>query len=257
MTRLVTVADYAWPIDPALLPDYVTAVCGYVGGSTPHVWTDAEVQRVKDSGRQWWPIWTVPQRGIGISDGNGAAVGMIEQLRLRSYPGNAPVFLDVEHSTWTANPAGAQAAIHYWKRSMQEEGWPNTFAYVPLEAGFDWVAYWTNTAPTILPAGWVGQQYGGEVNNGKYDLSVMDLDLLMPAAIPLPRKAKPMTTVYQNITAPGRPSFAVVGGKAVAVSTAEQWQRYKDAGAEMVAADAQHFADVAAALGGLPDHVKV
>jgi hypothetical protein len=147
---------------------------GYVGGNTPHIWTAAEIAVFTDRGYDWWPIWTLPERALTVVDGTQAGLGMRDELARRRYPTNRPVFLDCEHSAWAANPAGARAAIAQWKALMRLKGWANAHAYVPLDAGFDWIAWWTNVRPDVLPAGVIGQQYGGSGISSAYDLSVFD-----------------------------------------------------------------------------------
>lgn len=169
-------ADMAYPIDFGLLPDDVEAILGYVGGDTPYVWTPLESEDAQRSGggRQWWPIVTLPERALRTQDGWRCAAVMLAALPEHGVSKTAPVFIDCEHDAWVANPAGAQAAIDGWKAQMRAGGYPNTFAYVPLVAGFDWVANWTNVEPSHLPAGWIGEQYGGNSAGGAYDLSAFD-----------------------------------------------------------------------------------
>jgi hypothetical protein len=180
VSTLVLVADAAYPFDYTRLPTGVHAIAGYVGGDTPHVWSQAEVDAVLATGREWWPIWTAPSRGQAIDAAQGGrdGAGMINALRNYRLVNDPPQFYDVEFSTWQANPAGARAAITAWKNTLHAAGYPHTYAYVPLDAGFDWVAYWTNVQVPSLPAGWVGQQYAGNALGGACDLSVFDLDLV-------------------------------------------------------------------------------
>lgn len=177
---LVLVADAAYPFDYALLPGNVDAVAGYVGGDTPHVWSAAEIAAVRATGRWFWAIWTAPSRGQAITAAQGGidGAGTVSALAARGYPKTDPVFYDVEYADWTADPAGARAGITAFKNTLTAAGYPHTFAYVPYSAGFDWVAYWDNIAPSVLPAGWVGQQYGGNAVSGHADLSIFDTERL-------------------------------------------------------------------------------
>ncbi|HET7414773.1 MAG TPA: hypothetical protein VFI97_03655 [Arthrobacter sp.] len=74
-----------------------------------------------------------------------------------------------------ANPVGAAGAISAFKKTVYAAGWKEVYAYGPLALNRDWVALWTNIRPTSLPAGWVGQQYGGKPG---LDYSIFDADLL-------------------------------------------------------------------------------
>lgn len=175
MTRLVLVGDAAYPPAISTLPADLFAMCGYVGGDTPHVWGGAEVQRVLDSGRQWWPIWTAPSTGQRLTKDGGAKAGEGMSAVLGSYPvtRETPCFLDVENGSYNADVAGSKAYIAEWKTVMRSHGYVNCFAYVPWAAQTDWVAYWNNIRPTELPKNVVGWQYGGYPG---IDLSIFDLD---------------------------------------------------------------------------------
>ncbi|SRR6266567_3101228 len=177
---LALVADASKPFDYSLLPPGVVAIAGYIGGDTPHVWTLAEVAGVHATGRDFWPIWTAPSRGQAIDAIQGGIDGAAAVRSLAAYglPATLPVFYDVEYADWAANPATALQAILAFKRTVVAGGHPNVFAYVPYTANFDWVAYWDNVEPTDLPAGWVGQQYGGNAVGGAADLSAFDLGRL-------------------------------------------------------------------------------
>lgn len=178
-------ADMAYPIDFKKLPKDVDAVLGYVGGDTPNIWTPLQAAQAASSrpGRVWWPIWTVPERALKTQDGWAAADGVLAALPAYAHMKSEPVFLDVEHDAWVASPVGARQCIDAWKAHMHAAGYFHAYAYVPFVAGFDWVANWTNEAPSRIPATWIGQQYGGETGDAPYDLSVFDDSLW---AVPTP-----------------------------------------------------------------------
>lgn len=173
---MLLAADAAYPFDLALLPPGVTAVLGYVGqsGATPHLWSVAEIMAVQQRGYQWWPIWTVPQRALRGQDGTDAAGGMASALTGRGYPQGGPVFLDVEHSAYAADPVGAVDCALSWQHGMAWRGWPAAYWYSSLGAPCDWVADWTGTRPTSLPVGKIGVQYDHALAGDAYDLSVFD-----------------------------------------------------------------------------------
>lgn len=176
MTRLVKAADCAFPFDYSILPDDVTVILGYVGeyGNTPHIWSTQEVTAARDTGRIWCPIWVTPQRGLVQADGVHAARGMVAALVQYRHPKHLPVFLDIEYASYHANPVGAMGAVQAWQFGMAAAGWQNAIAYLPKEAGAGWIADWTGVDPTSLPVGWRGEQYAGNVDHGRYDLSEFD-----------------------------------------------------------------------------------
>jgi hypothetical protein len=176
---LIRAADAAFPGTP---PANTKVILGYVGasGHTPHIWTTTQVQSVRSSGRQWWPIWVPPQGVMSAAAGTLAAQGMIAALPGYSHPKSYPVFLDVETSSWEASPSGVKAAVTAFKTHMRSAGYTRPFGYLPRDAGMDWIANWTGNTPddvpTSLPAGVIGQQYLG--NYGSWDYSVFDASLL-------------------------------------------------------------------------------
>jgi len=180
VSELIRVADGAYPHPPyTFLPDDVMVWAGYLGGHTPHPWTAADIADARRLVGAWWGIWTAPdRRAITATDGVQDAAGTVARLVELSYPRADPVFYDVEYATWQADPAGARAAITAWKRGLAAAGYRNAYAYVPLSAGFDWIAHWTGARPTSLPAGVIGIQYDHGLFNDAYDISVFDASLL-------------------------------------------------------------------------------
>lgn len=183
---LLHVADCAYPIPTAGYPKDLFAVAGYVGGNTPHVWTASERDAIHNIGLRWWGIWTMPERALTAQDGIDAARGQVAAYNTIPYPKDAPALLDIEHSAYVANPAGAEAAVAAWRQAMNAAGWPVAVPYLPLVANHGWVAQWDNVRPDTLPAGWLGKQYGGETSPYALDLSVFDPSVDGTAARPAP-----------------------------------------------------------------------
>ncbi len=180
MASLIRVADGAYPQDSyAFLPTDMHVWAGYLGGHTPHPWTVTEINAARANGLTWWGIWTAPdRRAITAMDGTADGAGTVARLTQINYPTSDPVFYDVEYATWHADPTGARAAISMWKHALAAAGWHHAYAYVPLSAGFDWIAHWTGARPASLPAGVVGIQYDHALANDRYDISVFDPSLL-------------------------------------------------------------------------------
>lgn len=177
MSDLVDVVDAAYPFDYRRLAGSVRVVLGYIGqaGETPHIWTQPEVDAVRVAGKVWAPIHTVPPGAFSLDAGKQAANMMREELTRYAYPSNGPVFLDVERSTYIANPQGARAGIAAWTVEMQAAGHSHAIAYVPAEAGYGWIADWTGSRPNFLLPNELGWQWQGGPNSGlPYDQSVFD-----------------------------------------------------------------------------------
>jgi hypothetical protein len=184
---LIKVADGAYPHPPYdFLPADVLVWAGYVGGHTPHAWSPAEIADVRAAGLTWWGIWTAATgRALGVADGRADAAGMIARLADLGYPRRDPVLYDVESSSYRANPTGALAAVAAWKQGMHAAGYDTAVAYLPVEAGFDWLAHWTGVAPVALTLPVLGVQYDHALHSDAYDLSVFQASLLRGPDMPL------------------------------------------------------------------------
>lgn len=195
MTGLDTVVDMAYPVPVGKLPGAARAVCGYLGepDTTPHVWTLGEVAAVRKSGREWWPIVVAPLRAIGSHDGFTAAQYAVGRLGLYGVDRSQPVFYDVEHATFAADPAGARAAMAAWRTELKSHGWAKPWVYSSSNTGAEWLAHWVSEAPTHLPAGVMGQQWAGDGQGRGYDLSVFRAEVFaQPQAAPAPHDPPPV-----------------------------------------------------------------
>lgn len=179
---LVTTADCAYPFAYDRLPAGVDVILGYVGSptGTPHVWDQAEVDTVRATGRVWAPIWTPPDPALTAQLGRQAGNSMAAALGRYRLTGAEPVFLDIEQHVYAADPDGATQAVAAWTAVMHGAGHRQAWAYVPARAGYGWAANWTGTPPAAVPFGCVGVQYAGNVDGGRYDLSVFTGDVFAP-----------------------------------------------------------------------------
>jgi hypothetical protein len=215
---LVKTADAAYPPKLDSLPSDIYAVLGYVGGDTPHIWTVAEVNACINAGKHWWPIWTAPNSlvtavTLNPADGFTAAHSMLNALSGYPVNDNTPVFLDIEASSYWANPANANSYLANWKAGMHAAGYSHAFGYLPWSTQKDWVAYWINIEPATLPSGIVGWQYGGDIQNS-YDLSIFDLDLLgvvMTMPQPVLDQIKHIEALVMNINQATSAMWPAVG----------------------------------------------
>lgn len=85
---LLTMRDAAYPRYPAPLTN---AVGYYIGGNTPHVWTNAEVKA--DPAQYHLPIWVRSQPPFNAQSD---AMNMINWLRLHGAPPGISVVIDLE-----------------------------------------------------------------------------------------------------------------------------------------------------------------
>lgn len=154
------------------------AVAGYVGGSTPHVWTLAEWQRFAEL-RQF-PIWV----GAGRTDGSADGAAAVEAVRNLGWAPNMPnrrfIVLDMETEV---DPG----YINDFAAPVNDGGfW--TLIYESLVAvdgnpvrGGIWLADWDGIASIPAVAGVIGVQYKPDVpyDGTQVDLSVISLDMLV------------------------------------------------------------------------------
>lgn len=178
---LIRGVDCAFP--RASYPAWAVVVAGYAGGDTPHVWSLAEVQAVRNLGKTWWAIWTSRNGSNDIlsrNDGSHDAAGMIAALPRYVYNRKSPVFYDVEPGVFDNDPTGARLAIAQWKLDMKAAGYLSAYSYTVERQGGDWVANPTGVQPMMLPPGRVGVQYGqsSERPNPFFDYNVFDAALL-------------------------------------------------------------------------------
>lgn len=179
---LIDGVDAAYPPLEGSLPASTRFVAGYAGlsGATPNIWTVADIEAVRKAGRVFLPIVVPYQRPLTPADGALCASVMLAYCQLINHPKNLPVLIDIEHAWYVANPSGAMAAVQAFERAMAASGYQRGIPYLPFAANQGWVAHWDNTRPQTLPAGWVGDQYGGVPG---YDLDVFDSALFGPTPV--------------------------------------------------------------------------
>jgi hypothetical protein len=157
--------DAAFP--PASPPRWEVAA-GYIGGGTPHIWTDAEWAATETRWRL--PIFVrVPPTSHDPRDDAALA---IRWLGAHKVPKDMTLALDYE----TAIDATYLAAFD---RAVMAAGWRvmvygtrRTVLQNPKPSGGYWDAQWTNVPH--LNAGSAATQYGGDTTLGQpYDASLV------------------------------------------------------------------------------------
>ncbi len=252
---LVLAADAAYPFSLRLLPSGCDVVIGYLGERTftPHVWKPNEIAAVRNSGRQWWGVWTPPQDQVTAAGAALAASGAINAAQIAGMRKTDPIFLDIERGTFDTHRTSVAPFVGLWKQTMRARGWVNVFAYVPAAADFDWCAHWTGIRPTSLPAAWVGQQYANAVAAGAYDLSVFD-PVKLGIATASPSNAgteqRSMFIVVDKTTTPNREYLQTDDGALHHLAAGTTVAAYMDAKVPVIELDTE--ADVATFLAITP-----
>lgn len=172
-------------------------VCGYIGGGTPHVWSDVEwATAMRDSTAQLrLPIFVrVPPT---TRDPVAEADFCIDWARVHDQPRGTLIALDYETAI---NPWQERFDAQIVKAgySMILYGTRRTVIQNKRPSGGYWTATWNNI-PHLDP-GATMTQYGGDVTLGKpYDLNVAALD----AALWNVEDGMTLDDWHREITTPG------------------------------------------------------
>ena len=168
-------------------PDPHLDVCGfYIGGDTPHVWTDAEI--AGQSARWRLPIYVCdnPARRDPVSDA-GDAVGW---MRAHHVPAGCALALDYEMAKDATYLEQFDSVVRAAGWTVLLYGSQSTVEQNPRPSAGYWTASWTQ-APH-LDSGAAMTQYASDAQLGRpYDLSVVSDSLVLwdtrpPAPAPTP-----------------------------------------------------------------------
>jgi hypothetical protein len=165
------------PVPPADLPVFAF----YIGGATPHVWTDDEVKALKS--RWALPIYVATDTGTSAESVAGV---ILQWLNAHQWGRGATVVIDTESNVlggWLTELD--QAIVQGGYRLMEYESKGPVDGNPPVSGG-RWVADWTGL-PHIY-AGSVATQYEDSEQAGRpWDASVIDttvpLHQLNPPAV--------------------------------------------------------------------------
>lgn len=168
--------DAAYP--PVTAPAGFSAVAGYVGGDTPHVWTPQEWARFVGLGKL--PLWV--RSDPAQADPYADAVEFDRALQALGVPAGSPVGLDKEtssdpvylrHFALGLSVARYELLVQYESLSAYNAA---QGAGLPVTSEF-WVADWTG-APHMLAKPVYALQYANAGMLGTdYDASLMRWDL--------------------------------------------------------------------------------
>jgi hypothetical protein len=131
-SQLLRMADESVP---SSLPEGYSAIAGYIGGATPHVWTAQEWDRF--SCRKL-PVFVCTGEGGGSSDGWDA----LRRLYQLDVPKGSPVAYDVETSVFPAAVTTFNAIMRWAGYFTYVYGSISTVFALPSCSGY-WVADWT------------------------------------------------------------------------------------------------------------------
>lgn len=129
--------------NPAGLNVGAQVAAGYLGGSTPHVWTRADW----DAQQARWrlPIWVPENPTSGQAEGAEAAAA----AQRLGVPRGTVIGWDLETHQWAGEVGAAEAMLRLAGYSLMPYGSISTLFSNPAAAGW-WVADWTGQ-PHLFP----------------------------------------------------------------------------------------------------------
>ncbi len=170
--RLMYDAAYP-PADPPAWP----AVAGYIGGDTPHVWTDAEWSAQPAQYRL--PIFVhtgADDEGAGSADGQQ----IVAWLKAHDVPAGSSVAIDTETANYSAYLQAMDATVSAAGYKLVNYGSLDYILKNPLTSGGRWTADWTGVQHVDDVAGVVATQWADATQLGtSYDASLCEDDMAL------------------------------------------------------------------------------
>jgi hypothetical protein len=161
--------DAAYP--PAAPPKW-PVVAGYIGGDTPHVWTDAEWDAQPAQYRLPIFVHTGPD---DASAGDSDAKLIVGWLGQHQVPAGSSVVIDTETNTYTGYLTAMDTAVSAAGYKLVNYGSLNFVVSNPLTSGGRWTADWTGIEHIDDLTGVVATQWASATQLGTaYDASVCD-----------------------------------------------------------------------------------
>jgi Putative peptidoglycan binding domain len=164
MTATYEMGDAAYPPDP---PASLPVFAFYAGGSTPHVWTDAEINHI--AARWVLPIWVNTDPNANAAE---HATAIIDWLHAHHYERGETVVLDSESvpmERYLAELDGHLKGAGYPLMNYESKG---PMPANPLTAGGRWVADWTGT-PHLYEGSLATQYASDEMIGHPWDASLI------------------------------------------------------------------------------------
>lgn len=161
----------------------VDAFAFYIGGWTPHVWTQTQINA--QTAHWALPIWVYDPNLPGSTQGNADGKAAVSALRALGVPAGVRIVVDMEQSVdvnyvsafrYVVGPAGYHVCL-YGGASEVFKNWPSNAAG---PGGGWWVADWAGVGPFMYNhAGVWATQWTNETATTPWDQSVIaDLTML-------------------------------------------------------------------------------
>jgi hypothetical protein len=162
----------------------------YIAGSTPHVWSPAQVRDLGAHGvKGAMPIVVPPQNTAWYAGDEGAAelIRLVAAARAWGLFHGSPLCLDIEEGTAEAiakKRGLAKAVESRWAAACATYGYhPWTYGGVlwhttvgDPSSALKWLARWPTRTPTNpkVPPNYHAWQYAGNVHGGRMDLDTFE-----------------------------------------------------------------------------------
>jgi len=135
-------------VPPASAPAGYRAVAGYIGGDTPHVWTDAEWKRF--DGLHKLPIWV--RSNPADVDGEVEAFGALRRLYQLRVPREITVAIDLETAVNDSYVRKFHSVMRWAGYFVWVYGSASTVFENPVAEGY-WVADYAGKGPFMSRTG--------------------------------------------------------------------------------------------------------
>jgi hypothetical protein len=152
------------PSPPAPLPVFGF----YIGGDTPHVWTEPEIRAL--DARWGLPIYVHTDPA---SDPNAVAADCMAAIRLAGLPNHITVAFDTESVAMPGIVTAVNDAVTGSARLLMEYESKGPAGQNPPTSGGRWIADWTGV-PHIYPGSLATQYADPAIDGHPWDASVID-----------------------------------------------------------------------------------
>lgn len=151
------------------------AVAGYIGGDTPHVWTEAEWNA--QSAKYRLPIYTATGRDDTVAAAGPDAWNIYHALKNLGVPSNCSVAIDIETDVYITYLQALEVFLEEWKVIVY--GSLSTLLQCAETSGGRWAGDWTDNIDTAVQMDGteniVALQWASATMLGKsYDASVIE-----------------------------------------------------------------------------------
>ena len=160
---------------PPAAPPPCEAVAFYIGGNTPHVWTDRELGAMP----QRWRLPIFTRSDPGSADSHADASHAIAWLQAHNVPKGSAVAWDLETSIAPGYIHAVDALVSEAGYSLVIYGSLSSIMSNPRPSAGYWTAHW-DEAGKLEPASAAATQYTSDGQLGKpWDLSVVSDSLVL------------------------------------------------------------------------------